>query len=126
MTNVIWKMENENNSKSLRVRLKPRRSGSARRVPGVRAFDFQLAFINFVTARGEERVKVFAAESQVGDFAVRRRNYRVDTACLVANLNAHPCGDVKSPFAIDAHAVRAAVVRVVRDMQPVITLFVSQ
>src|SRR5215475_4571716 len=86
-------------------RLKPRRGGLERRVPGVRAFDLQLALVDLVAAGGEERIAVFAAESQIRDSAVRSRNNRVHSPGLVANLNAHPRSDIKPPVAIHAHAI---------------------
>src|SRR5882672_8358792 len=86
------------------IKSQPWRRGHERRVPGVSAFDLQLAFVDLVAAGGEERIAVFAAEGQIRDSAVRSRDDRVHAPGLIADLNAHPRSDIKPPVAINAHA----------------------
>ncbi len=88
------------------------------------AFDFQLAPVNLVAAGGIEHIKVRAAESEIGDFAVRRRDDRVHSSGLIADLNAHLRRNVKTPVAVNTHAVGLAVVAGVGNVKPVIFLFV--
>src|SRR5262249_33148421 len=102
------------------------RRGLERSVPGVRAFNLQLAFIDLVDASGEERIAVFASESQIGDSAVRSRNDRVHAAGLIANLDAHARRNIQPPVAINAHAVGLTAVNRIGYVQPVILLLVLE
>src|SRR5262245_27352576 len=98
------------------------RGGLERRVPGVSAFDLQLALIDLVATGGEERIAVFAAEGQIRDSAVRGRNDRVHAPELIANLNAHTRRNIEPPVAVDAHAVGLAAVDRVGHVDPIILL----
>ena len=63
---------------------------------------------------------------EVRDLAVRRGDDAVHAAGLVADLDAHPRGDVEPAVAVDSHAVGAAVVGRVGHVQVVVLLLVRQ
>jgi hypothetical protein len=108
------------------IKSQPRLGRPQRRLPSVSPFDLELAFINLVATGGEERITAFAAESQIRDSAVRRRDDRVHAPRLIANLNAHTRRNVEPPVAVDAHAVGLAAVNRVGDVYPVILLLELQ
>src|SRR6266404_2421823 len=103
-----------------------RRHRFARYVPVVGARDFQLALVDAIAAGRVERVKVLAAESEVRESVVWRRNNALHSPGLIADLNAHRSGDIQSAFAVDANAIGVALVRSVRHVQPVEALFVIE
>ena len=111
---------------SIKIESQPGRRGSERRVPCVVAFDLQFALVDLVAAGCEDRIAIFAAETQIRDSAVRSRNNRVHAPCLIANLNAHSRGHIKPPIAINAHAIGLAAVNRVGDVYPVILLLELQ
>ena len=65
--------------------------------------------------------KFGAAEAEVRDLAVGRRDDAVDAARLVADLDAHARRDVEPAVAVDPHAVGAGVVGGVGHVQMVVT-----
>src|SRR5438874_7130930 len=91
------------------TQLQPRRGRLDRRLIGIGALYFDFAGIDTIAARGIDRIELFAAERQVGDAAVGRWDDAVHSAGLIADLDAHPRGDIEPPIAIDADAVGAGV-----------------
>src|SRR5690349_10614692 len=100
-----------------------RRGRLVRFIPALRSRDFELALIYTVAAGDVKSIEVRAAEGEIGDSMVWRRQNRLHSSGLVADLYSHRRGDVKTAVAVNADAVGVALVRGVRDVQPVVALF---
>src|SRR5437879_1571967 len=102
--------------------LQPGRGGLDGRLEGVRAFGFDLALVDAIAARGEDRVEIPAAEAKVGDPAIRRGDDAINASRLVADLNAHASCDVEAAVSIDPLAVGPAVVGGVWNVKMIVLL----
>src|SRR6185369_13384136 len=102
--------------------LQPWRRRFQRCGPCIRAFYFQLPLVDFVAARREESIEVRPAERNVRHSSVRRLNDAVYAAGLVADLNAQAGCNIEAAIAVDPDPVRAAVVRCIGGMKPVVAL----
>src|SRR5262249_22825806 len=99
--------------------LQPRRRRLHGRLECVVTLDLDVALVDLVAAGGEQDVDPGAAEAEVRDAAIGRRDDGVDPAGLVADLDAHPGGDVKAAVAVGPHPVGAGVVGGVGDVEVV-------
>ncbi len=111
---------------SLDRELEPGRSGFHGCLVGIGALDLELPLVNAVCAGGKKGLKVRSAEADVGDAAVGCRDDAVDPAGLIADLDAHPRGDVESTVAVHPHAVGTAVVRGIGYVEVIVLLLVFQ
>ena len=96
--------------------LEPRRSRLGGAGGGIETARLELAFEDLVATGCENRIEVHAAETEVCDAAGRRRQDAVYTARLIAHLDAHFGGDIKTsvprPSAWQGSCIPVALVSV--------------